>query len=437
MHRLILKAKKKKKMNKHSSSDESLSSDDENEVSEGIVGKIFNNSYLCVKYLGRGTFSRVWLVVDLKSNTFYAMKMQLPEYKEDTQHEISILNKLNNNNNVNSKVGKLYDTFVVNISGEKHYCLIMELLGSSLLTIYDIFKDEQIPLNIIKRILKDILLGLGEIHAKKIIHTDLKMENILLEKYNSDVIDIIEWFNTLEYENFIKKYQENNTPENIFDINKMKRNQIKRKIREKSYKVFSTYFLEQIEIYYNNLEIEEEEYTLEDMENINVKIVDFGNAEIVNNLEQDLVSLRSYRSPENIIGTVYDTKTDIWTLGCIAYELFTNKPLFDISKLRKTIDRDRDHLCQMYKILGKMPKHLTINCEFSDDLFDSKGRILKNRDIEKVELSEILKKINYNDDDCFLIESLIKTFLEYNYLIRKSSVECLEHLFFKNTTKIN
>ena len=37
-------------------SDASLSSDDEEEVSKGYVNEIFNDKYICLKYLGRGTF---------------------------------------------------------------------------------------------------------------------------------------------------------------------------------------------------------------------------------------------------------------------------------------------------------------------------------------------------------------------------------------------
>ena len=89
MHRIILKAqmKKKKYLSKlehnFSDSDESLSSDNEEEVSIGIVGSIFNNRYFCLKYLGRGTFSKVWLVYDIIEDKFYAMKMQNSTYIED------------------------------------------------------------------------------------------------------------------------------------------------------------------------------------------------------------------------------------------------------------------------------------------------------------------------------------------------------------------
>ena len=64
-------------------SDESLSEDDEREVSQGIVGEIYSNKYIVLKYLGKGTFSRVWLVYDITTEAFLAMKIVYSKYSED------------------------------------------------------------------------------------------------------------------------------------------------------------------------------------------------------------------------------------------------------------------------------------------------------------------------------------------------------------------
>ena len=61
-----------------------ITSDDEQEVSFGYINKVFNYRYLCVKYLGRGTFSRVWMVLDLVENKYYAMKTIFPRYCEES-----------------------------------------------------------------------------------------------------------------------------------------------------------------------------------------------------------------------------------------------------------------------------------------------------------------------------------------------------------------
>ena len=69
----------------------------------------------------------------------------------------------------------------------------------------------------------------------------------------------------------------------------------------------------------------------------------------------------------------------------------TGRYLFDVPKVKKSLDRDRKHLHQMYEILGKMPKDYTQNCDFSEDLFDSKGRVLKNKNCIYTDIEKMLK----------------------------------------------
>ena len=99
MKHLILKAQAKKnkylkrieKEKKDEDSDGSLSSDDEEECSEDLVGMFVNSKYVVVKYLGRGSFSRVWMVLDILKNEYYALKIQDPKYREEIDNEIKFL----------------------------------------------------------------------------------------------------------------------------------------------------------------------------------------------------------------------------------------------------------------------------------------------------------------------------------------------------------
>lgn len=44
------------------------------------------------------------------------------------------------------------------------------------------------------------------------------------------------------------------------------------------------------------------------------------------------VGTRNYQSPEMHLGKPYGQKTDIWSAGCILFELITLKVLFDVVK---------------------------------------------------------------------------------------------------------
>ena len=74
------------------------------------------------------------------------------------------------------------------------------------------------------------------IHEKNILHTDLKLDNILLTNRSPKIQKFIDEIEELE---LIKNYNsiyENSIPKEIIQLPKNKRKMIKRKIRNKSLK---------------------------------------------------------------------------------------------------------------------------------------------------------------------------------------------------------
>ena len=59
-----------------------------------------------------------------------------------------------------------------------------------------------------------------------------------------------------------------------------------------------------------------------------IKIIDFGNACFSHNKIYKYVQSRYYRAPEIVMQLPYSTQIDMWSLGCIMYELHFGKPLF-------------------------------------------------------------------------------------------------------------
>ena len=68
-----------------------------------------------------------------------------------------------------------------------------------------------------------------------------------------------------------------------------------------------------------------------------VKILDFGLVKFLPQKSTDVISTDSfevtgsplYMSPEQCNGSPLDPRSDIYSLGCIMYEAFTGKPVFD------------------------------------------------------------------------------------------------------------
>jgi hypothetical protein len=123
--------------------------------------------------------------------------------------------------------------------------------------------------------------------------------------------------------------------------------------------------------------------------NIRVKIADLGNACWVHKHFTNDIQTRQYRSPEVILGSKYDTSTDIWSLGCMIFELLTGEFLFD-PKSGQKYSKDDDHLAQMIELLGQFPKHMTTVGKYSSEFFNRKGQLRHIHKLRFWKLQDVL-----------------------------------------------
>lgn len=72
---------------------------------------------------------------------------------------------------------------------------------------------------------------------------------------------------------------------------------------------------------------------------LSIKIIDFGSSCFITDYLSSYIQSRSYRAPEVILGLPYDCKIDLWSLGCIAYELFTGSVLFSNDSIPSLLAR--------------------------------------------------------------------------------------------------
>ena len=137
--------------------------------------------YEIIKELGKGGFGRVIQVKNKSDNNFYAIKeiiirADMKDQLDNIKKEADILSKFDCDNIV-----KYYDSY---FDKDKFYILMEYCEGQNLKDFININieNNELIEENTLYDIIKQICIGIKEIHNENIIHRDIKPENIFMNE---------------------------------------------------------------------------------------------------------------------------------------------------------------------------------------------------------------------------------------------------------------
>lgn len=115
-------------------------------------------------------------------------------------------------------------------------------------------------------------------------------------------------------------------------------------------------------------DIKPENILIDSFTHSTVKLIDLGSSCFVYDHLHSYVQSRSYRAPEVLIGAAYDSRIDIWSLGCVIVELLTGRVLF----LNDTI---QTILARIMAICGPIPRHVIAAGKQSHEYFTRSMRL--------------------------------------------------------------
>ncbi|KAL7746438.1 serine/threonine protein kinase, CMGC [Sorochytrium milnesiophthora] len=402
------------------------------------VGDLYhNNRYLVLRKLGWGHFSTVWLCRDNIKLRYVALKIvkSAPHYTETALDEIRLLEKVVSANPAapgRQFVVELYDHFTHTGIHGTHVCMVFEVLGENLLALIRRYHHQGIPVHLVKQITAQVLAGLDYLHTDcGIIHTDLKPENVLvvvdvnqvavklglepetdmksrlLERSLSDVslVDMAAATHDPQHNGngSNSKTSTPTKPDPSADQQQQQQQQQKASGRKRKDK------------------------TVDTPTRIDVKIADLGNACWVHHHFTDDIQTRQYRCPEIILGTPWSTSADMWSMGCMIFELLTGDYLFEPQQ-GSQYSKDDDHVAQMIELLGMFPKYFSTHGKYWPELFNRKGELRNIRKLYYWPLHCVfLEKYMLSEPDAQLLASFLLPMIELHPSRRATAGESIKH----------
>ncbi|KAG7098744.1 hypothetical protein E1B28_000654 [Marasmius oreades] len=111
-------------------------------------------------------------------------------------------------------------------------------------------------------------------------------------------------------------------------------------------------------------DLKPENILLKTLQSPQIKVIDFGSACHERQTVYTYIQSRFYRSPEVLLGLSYSAAIDMWSLGCIAVELFLGLPLFPGTS-------EYNQLTRIIEMLGNPPNSMLNIGKQTAQFFDS------------------------------------------------------------------
>ena len=284
------------------------------------TGDLIGKRFEVVGVLGSGTFGRVYRCKDGKHNDVVALKVvSSKKYVDSAVIETKTLNHVYRHQKRQLEEGLIDREYCVKLFTRLYhddsYCMAFEPLGPSLLDVLKWNDFRGLPLSLVANVGYQLMDALRFLTSLDLVHTDLKLENILfVDSGPGSVLHI-----SSDVQHFFGLCTTAHQRKTGFVNSKDWSPGSSRHVRLPASPA--------------------------------IKIIDFGGAHILKGSDlkkSAIINTRQYRGPEVILDLGWSLPSDMWSAGCLLSEIWTGVLTFPAHD-------NLLHLAMMEKLLGPFP----------------------------------------------------------------------------------
>jgi len=157
-----------------------------------------------------------------------------------------------------------------------------------------------------------------------------------------------------------------------------------------------------------------------------IKIIDFGSAAFEGYTTHSYIQSRFYRSPEVLIGVPYDSAIDVWSLGCVAAELFLGLPILPGKS-------EHDQLGRIAAMIGPLPEKLVERGSKTSKFFVKTAPLSPSKATDRIFPSKKIAPSDKSAPSTNLSNLRLKTWEEFSLTLPEK--QRAEYLQAQNTNR--